>query len=315
MRLKHNIFLGKCYAPFVLIKSKSTFLWNLSEKYFSHSDFCKLPHSRKKYSEIRRNRLFLVFSSFARRLFARYNPHNIGREINAIIHSAANETYISGLYCSHDSERNLTLSVVKCHKDRRYARNTRYIHLGTTYERGGQRHASHGDYTYTQTHTHTLCMYTFLDAHALCVGEMAWTNEAATRQVLSILPDTRSPRQNRSGCRAYVTRSRYFAPRNESAPSLVPSALPILPGRIYREREKFAGVIYRRVPRCRRFHAVSFRADSVTLRRTFAQRTFPHSSLFVDFSPLLFVTEWHRLVEFAPYLPPRHERQRANYLR
>jgi len=60
------------------------------------------------------------------------------------------------------------------------------------HERGGQRHASQTHiYTHTHTHTHIILVY-ILGAHALCVGEMAWTNEAATRQVLSILPDTRS---------------------------------------------------------------------------------------------------------------------------
>lgn len=59
----------------------------------------------------------------------------------------------------------------------------------------------------TEVDIYMLYMYIFLGAHALRVREMAWPNEAATRQVLSILSDTRScqPTSKRSRCRVYVT--------------------------------------------------------------------------------------------------------------
>jgi len=119
------------------------------------------------------------------------------------------------------------------------------------------------------------------------VGEMAWTNEAtaATRQVLSILstPAVVNPRQNQSGCRVYITHSRYFASRNKSIPAPVSPAPLIHPGRFYREQGKFAGVIYRRIPDTS-FHVVPFCADSVTLW----MRRHKTLSLFFPFSSLLF---------------------------
>jgi len=85
-----------------------------------------------------------------------------------------------------DSERTWrrTLSIAKRHKDGWYVGNTQCT------PRSGVR-TRQADTRHEDRYIYTLHRYIFLDAHAPRVGEMAWTNEA-TRQVLSILPDTRS---------------------------------------------------------------------------------------------------------------------------
>lgn len=82
------------------------------------------------------------------------------------------------------------------------------------------------------------------------VGEMAWTNEAATRQVLSILSDTRSrqPTSKPVGVsRLHYALALFRVASNKSTSAPVSPAPLIHPGQFYCEQGKFAGVIYRRI--------------------------------------------------------------------
>jgi len=158
------------------------------------------------------------------------------RNRNAIIHFSSKWKYSSGLNCSATrKEVGGALLVAKRHK----VGNTRCtpgVHRGAArrgaaYKREVRRHGDRYIYIYILY----VYMY-FWTPTRFGVGEMAWTNEAtaATRQVLSILstPAVVNPRQNQSGCRVYITHSRYFASRNKSIPAPVSPAPLIHPGTI-----------------------------------------------------------------------------------
>jgi len=207
------------------------------------------------------------------------------RNRNAIIHFSSKWKYSSGLNCSATrKEVGGALLVAKRHK----VGNTRCtpgVHRGAArrgaaYKREVRRHGDRYIYIYILY----VYMY-FWTPTRFGVGEMAWTNEAtaATRQVLSILstPAVVNPRQNQSGCRVYITHSRYFASRNKSIPAPVSPAPLIHPGRFYREQGKFAGVIYRRIPDTVSRRSVLRRLGDIM--NAPPQNSFPFLSLFFSF--------------------------------